>query len=72
MTRPVRTATIAVVGLVAAMVAACSAAPADPRRHPLPRLPELGGVVLPGGFVADEQATAPFASAHPIHVGSIG
>jgi hypothetical protein len=74
MTRSGRIARIALIvlvaGVVTALIAACSARAPDPQRHPLPRLPELGTVELPGGFRAYDEATAPFASRHPIHVDS--
>lgn len=39
-------------------------------RHPLPRLPSPGSVLLPPGFVGYDEPTAPYASNHPIHVDS--
>jgi hypothetical protein len=71
MTRSGRIARIVLfTGVVTALIAACAPRPSDPQRHPLPRLPELGSVELPGGFHAYDEATAPFASRHPIHVDS--
>ena len=38
--------------------------------HPLPRLPELGSVALPAGFVGHVQPTLPYASQNTVHVDS--
>jgi hypothetical protein len=61
---------VILVVIAAAWGAACTSRPPASERHPLPRLPELGSVVLPGGFVAYDKPTAPYASRHPIHVDS--
>jgi hypothetical protein len=59
----------AVLVVIAAAWARSSRAPGS-ERHPLPRLPELGTVVLPGGFVAYDKPPAPSASRDPIHLDS--
>ena len=70
MTSPARTSWIMVTVLVAVLVAGCSTPAPTQERHPLPRLPELGSVVLPGGFLAYDEPTATYAPQHPIHVDS--
>lgn len=72
MTRARRTALGAV--LVVALVAAAAACTPGRRpgpgteRHPLPRLPELGAVVLPTGFAGYDRETALYASRNTVHV----
>lgn len=62
------------VALVAALVAvgvACTPGRRpgpDTERLPLPRLPELGSVALPTGFVGYDRETAPYASRNTVHV----
>ncbi len=59
--------------LVGALGAACSGARTPgpvTERHPLPRLPGLGSVLLPEGFVVEDRPTLTYASRHPVHVDS--
>src|ERR687897_892729 len=57
-TSPSRTSWIMVTVLVVVLVAGCSTPEPGQERHPLPRLPELGSVVLPGGYLAYDEPTA--------------
>lgn len=61
---------VLLVVLAASWGAACTPGAPAAEEHALPRLPELGSVVLPAGFVAYDEPTAPYASRHPIHVDS--
>ncbi len=63
---------VLVVVLVAVAAACSSSRRPGPgtERHPLPRLPELGAVALPTGFVGYDKPTAPFASRNTVHVDS--
>jgi hypothetical protein len=54
--------------ILAAFLGGCSVQAPSWEEHPLPRLPELGKVRLPPGFVGYDELTARFASRHPIHV----
>ncbi|MGD9529806.1 MAG: hypothetical protein AB7V44_23840 [Pseudonocardia sp.] len=48
-----------------AVLTACTPAPA---RHPVPRVPGVASVELPGGFSSYDRPTAPYASRNPVHV----
>jgi len=61
----------ALVAVVVAVTAACTSGRKPgpgTERQSLPRLPELGTVVLPAGFVGYERETAPYASRGTVHV----